>query len=155
MENKFDADSSKYRSDIKNKDTNKKKNKTKQHSTHPSSTFTQQGLTSVRSKFLKWSAKGIPFEHHTLNDSSYCSPPQMNIPGSYCPSSLKNSLLIANSPPAITGDLERNICILNSSSRWGARVGHAVILPYVTSFHIVQQQGILLHSFRVHYSIVI
>ncbi|RMX46742.1 hypothetical protein pdam_00007697, partial [Pocillopora damicornis] len=38
--------------DIKNKDTNKKKTN-KQHSTHPSSNFTQQGLTSVTSTNMR------------------------------------------------------------------------------------------------------
>lgn len=47
--------------------------------------------------------KGI----HTRNDISRFSPPQMSMPLSYCPSSLKYSLSIANKPPAIVGDLKK------------------------------------------------
>ena len=53
----------------------------------------------------------------TLKDNSYCSPPQMNIPGSYRPSSWKNSRLIANRPPAITGDLNQ-MKMFHSMTDW-------------------------------------
>lgn len=42
----------------------------------------------------------------TRKDISRFSPPQMSMPLSYCPSSLKYSRSMANSPPAMVGDLK-------------------------------------------------
>ena len=42
----------------------------------------------------------------TLKEISYCSPPQISRPVSYPPSSQNHFLSTANSPPAITGDLQ-------------------------------------------------
>lgn len=44
----------------------------------------------------------------TRNEISRFSPPQISMPLSYCPRSLKYCLFIANNPPAIVGDLEKD-----------------------------------------------
>lgn len=46
----------------------------------------------------------VPPHIHVLNESSKFSPPQMSKPLSYVPSLSKNSLSIANNPPAMVGD---------------------------------------------------
>ena len=48
----------------------------------------------------------VPPHIQTLKESSKFSPPQMFIPGSYSPKWWKYSLSMANSPPAIVGDLK-------------------------------------------------
>ena len=45
----------------------------------------------------------------TLKDNSKFSPPQMSMPGSYVPRCSKYSRLMANSPPAMVGDLKAAI----------------------------------------------
>ena len=48
----------------------------------------------------------VPPHIQTLKESSKFSPPQTFIPGSYSPKWWKYSLSMANSPPAIVGDLK-------------------------------------------------
>lgn len=52
-----------------------------------------------------WQRRGLPKSRLTLNEISYCSPPQISRPGSYPPNSQNHFRSTANSPPAITGDL--------------------------------------------------
>lgn len=61
---------------------------------HVSSPYLNDAFTDSRKKQLL-----------TLKEISRFSPPQMSMPASYWPISLKYFLLIANNPPAIVGDL--------------------------------------------------
>jgi len=58
------------------------------------------------SEVILWSYLLLLKNLCTLNEISYCSPPQISRPVSYPPSSQNHFLSTANSPPAITGDLE-------------------------------------------------
>lgn len=69
---------------------------------HVSSPYLNDAFTDSRKKQLL-----------TLKEISRFSPPQMSMPASYWPISLKYFLLIANNPPAIVGDLGGGVGVLS------------------------------------------
>lgn len=71
----------------------------------------------------------------TLYDISKFSPPHICRPGSYRPSSKKNSLSIAKRPPAMAGDLQ-----VKTATNMLRQEGHCVAQPYsshIRSFYCI------------------